>query len=63
VTGHHQPSRKNIVTFTETQGKTLLSILVQSSTKELRDTVANSGMEKGMQPGFDLLEQIAISLL
>jgi uncharacterized protein YndB with AHSA1/START domain len=52
----------NIVTFTEVDGRTILTFLVQTSSKELRDVILNSGMEVGMQQQMDLLEQVAISL-
>ena len=52
----------NIVTFTEAEGRTTLSILMQVSSKEVRDIIIDSGMEGGMQEGMDLLEQVAISL-
>ena len=52
----------NIVTFAEADGRTTLTVLVQTTSKELRDTIINSGMETGMQEGMDLLEQVAISL-
>jgi len=52
----------NIITFTEVDGRTTLEVLVQTTSKELRDTIVNSGMEAGMQEGLDLLEQVAISL-
>ncbi len=39
-----------------------LALLVQTTSKELRDVIVNSGMEVGMQEQMDLLEQIAISL-
>ena len=52
----------NIVTFTEVDGRTILHLLVQTTSKELRDAIVNSGMEAGMQEGMDLLEQVAISL-
>ena len=52
----------NIVTFTETDGRTTLTLLVQTTSKELRDTMIDSGMEAGMQEGMDLLEQVAASL-
>jgi uncharacterized protein YndB with AHSA1/START domain len=52
----------NIVTFTEVNGRTTLTLLVQCPSKEIRDIIINSGMEAGMQEGMDLLEQIAISL-
>ena len=52
----------NIVTFTEADGRTTLEVLVQTTSQELRDQIVNSGMEAGMQEGFDLLEQVAVSL-
>ena len=52
----------NIVTFTEVDGRTTLTLLVQTTSKDLRDTIINSGMEVGMQEGMDHLEQVAISL-
>jgi uncharacterized protein YndB with AHSA1/START domain len=52
----------NIVTFTEADGRTTLTLLVQCTSKELRDTIIDSGMEVGMQEGMDLLEQVAVSL-
>jgi uncharacterized protein YndB with AHSA1/START domain len=53
----------NIVTFDEVDGRTTLTILVQCPTKELRDTIVDSGMEAGMQEGMDLLEQLVVSRL
>ena len=41
---------------------TILRLLTQCPTKELRDTIIESGMEVGMQEQMDALEQIAISL-
>jgi uncharacterized protein YndB with AHSA1/START domain len=52
----------NIVTFSEVDGRTTLTVLVQCTSKELRDTIIDSGMEVGMQEGMDLLEQVAVSL-
>jgi uncharacterized protein YndB with AHSA1/START domain len=52
----------NIVTFTEADGRTALTILVQTPSKDVRDKIIDSGMEVGMQEGMDLLEQVAISL-
>ena len=52
----------NIVSFTEVDGRTTLELLVQTNSKELRDTIIDSGMEAGLQEGLDLLEQVAISL-
>ena len=52
----------NTVTFTETEGRTTLTVLVQHASKEARDAHIDSGMETGMQEGMDLLEQVAVSL-
>jgi uncharacterized protein YndB with AHSA1/START domain len=52
----------NTVTFTEEDGRTTLTILVQHSCQEHRDAHINSGMEGGLQDALDLLEQLAISL-
>jgi uncharacterized protein YndB with AHSA1/START domain len=52
----------NTVTFTEVDGRTTLTLLVQTTTKELRDAIIDSGMEVGMQEQMDLLERIAVSL-
>ena len=51
-----------IVTFTETAGRTTLTLLVQATSREERDAILDSGMEVGMQQQLDLLEQLAISL-
>jgi uncharacterized protein YndB with AHSA1/START domain len=53
----------NIVTFTEIGGRTTLSLLAQTTSRELRDTIIESGMEAGMQEQMDLLEQVAVSLV
>jgi len=52
----------NTVTFTEVDGRTTLRLLVQTTSKALRDMIIDSGMEVGMQEQMDILEQIAISL-
>ncbi|MGH3129210.1 MAG: SRPBCC family protein [Gaiellaceae bacterium] len=52
----------NTATFTEADGRTTLTILVQAPSKEIRDAIIESGMEAGMQDAMDLLEQVAISL-
>jgi uncharacterized protein YndB with AHSA1/START domain len=50
------------LTFTEVDGRTILTLLVQHTSKEDRDAHVNSGMEAGMQEAMDLLEQVAVSL-
>jgi uncharacterized protein YndB with AHSA1/START domain len=52
----------NIVTFTEVDGRTTLTLLMELTSKESRDLVIDSGMEVGMQEQMDLLEQVAVSL-
>ena len=49
-------------TFTEKEGRTTLTILMQCPSWEVRDAIINSGMEGGMQEAMDHLEQVAISL-
>jgi uncharacterized protein YndB with AHSA1/START domain len=52
----------NTLTFTEEDGRTTITLLVDHASKEHRDGHINSGMEAGMQDAMDLLEQVAISL-
>src|SRR5437016_5167484 len=52
----------NTATFTEADGRTTLTILVQATSKVSRDAIIESGMEAGLQDALDLLEQAAISL-
>jgi uncharacterized protein YndB with AHSA1/START domain len=46
------------VTFTEADGRTTLTILVEHARKEHRDAHVNSGMEDGLQDALDLLEEV-----
>jgi uncharacterized protein YndB with AHSA1/START domain len=52
----------NTTTFTETNGRTKLTILIQAKSKMTRDAIIESGMEDGLQDALELLEQIATSL-
>jgi len=52
----------NTISFDEADGRTRLTVLIQTPSRELRDMIIDSGMETGMQEGMDLLEQVAISL-
>ena len=52
----------NTATFTEADGRTTLTVLVQAPSKEIRDMIVDSGMEAGMQDAMDLLEEVAVSL-
>jgi uncharacterized protein YndB with AHSA1/START domain len=52
----------NTATFTEKDGRTTLTILVEAPSKAIRDAIIESGMEDGLQDALDLLEQTAVSL-
>ena len=52
----------NIATFTEAEGRTTVTILVQAPSKASRDAIVESGMEAGLQDALDLLEEVAVSL-
>ena len=52
----------NTASFSETDGRTTLTILVQATSKMSRDAIIDSGMEDGLQDALDLLEQAALSL-
>ena len=52
----------NTATFTEENGRTTLTILVQAPSKATRDAIIDSGMEDGLQDALDLLEEVAVSL-
>ena len=51
-------------TFTEPDGSTntTLALLTEVPDKATRDAIIDSGMEFGMQEGYDLAEQIAVEL-
>jgi uncharacterized protein YndB with AHSA1/START domain len=49
-------------TFTEQDGRTTLTMLVEHTDQADRDAHINSGMEGGMQEAMDHLEQVAASL-
>lgn len=50
------------VTFTEVDGRTTLTILVEHDSKANRDAHVATGMEDGLQEALDHLEQVATSL-
>jgi uncharacterized protein YndB with AHSA1/START domain len=52
----------NTATFTEVDGRTILTVLVQAPDRFVRDAIIESGMEAGMQDAMDLLEEVASSL-
>ena len=62
VPGGDDAPAVNTVTFTERDGRTTLTNLVDAPSREVRDMIIESGMEDGMQDAFDLLEEVALSL-
>ena len=52
----------NTATFTETGGRTTLTILIEAKSRMTRDAIIESGMEDGLQDALELLEQTANSL-
>jgi uncharacterized protein YndB with AHSA1/START domain len=53
----------NTVTFTEVDGRTTVTILVDHASRKDRDAHIESGMEDGLQDALDLLEQSAMALI
>ncbi len=49
-------------TFSEVDGRTTLTQLMECGSREVRDAIIDSGMEGGMQEAFDELEHVAVSL-
>jgi uncharacterized protein YndB with AHSA1/START domain len=52
----------NTATFTEADGRTTVTLLIQAPSKVTRDAIIDSGMEAGLQDALDLLEEVASSL-
>ena len=52
----------NTATFTEADGRTTLTLLIEAANKVSRDAIVASGMEDGLQDALDLLEETAGSL-
>ncbi len=51
----------NTTTFVEQGGKTTLTLTIQCGSKEIRDGILKSGMERGVNFSFDQLEGILAS--
>jgi uncharacterized protein YndB with AHSA1/START domain len=60
--GSDEEGTLNTTTFEDIDGGTRLSVLVECHTLAVRDAIIESGMEGGMQEGYDKLEQVAQSL-
>jgi uncharacterized protein YndB with AHSA1/START domain len=52
----------NTATFTEANGLTTVTLLIQAKSKVTRDAIIDSGMELGLQDALSLVEQVANSL-
>jgi uncharacterized protein YndB with AHSA1/START domain len=53
----------NTVTFEEADGGgTLVSIRTDAGSREVRDMIAQSGMEGGVREQFEIIEELAASL-
>jgi uncharacterized protein YndB with AHSA1/START domain len=52
----------NTTTFTEANGSTTATLLIQAASKQARDMIIESGMESGLNDALALLEQVALSL-
>ncbi|MDQ0922421.1 uncharacterized protein YndB with AHSA1/START domain [Pseudarthrobacter sp. W1I19] len=53
----------NTVTFEEADGgATLVSIRTDAGSKEVRDMIAQSGMEDGVREQFEIIEELAAAL-
>jgi uncharacterized protein YndB with AHSA1/START domain len=48
--------------FTESGGRTTLTMITEVSSREVRDMIIATGMEGGMQEALDAVERIAVSL-
>jgi uncharacterized protein YndB with AHSA1/START domain len=55
------PGTVNTLTLQDADGGTMLTILVECPSKEVRDAIIESGMEAGMQDALSLLEEVASS--
>jgi uncharacterized protein YndB with AHSA1/START domain len=56
------PGTVNTLTLEDAGGATMVTILVECPSREVRDAIIESGMEAGMQDALDLLEEVAGSL-
>jgi uncharacterized protein YndB with AHSA1/START domain len=60
--GEEEQGTLNTLTLEEVDGRTMLSVLVDCPSREIRDAIIDSGMEGGMQESYDALEEVANSL-
>lgn len=59
---HPEPGSEVTAVFSEENGKTRMTVNVVYPTKEVRDIVLESGMERGAAISYDRLEEVASAL-
>lgn len=52
----------NTATFRQSGDRTVLTLLIEAPSKQVRDLIIKSGMEAGLQDALELLEEVAQSL-
>jgi uncharacterized protein YndB with AHSA1/START domain len=52
----------NTVTFTEHNGRTLVEVLGQCPNQAVRDSIARSGMDEGVQEQMDIIDKLLLEL-
>ena len=52
----------NTMTLSETDGRTMLTLLIEAPNAQIRDMIIESGMEDGLQDALALLEEVAKGL-
>jgi uncharacterized protein YndB with AHSA1/START domain len=52
----------NTATFSEQEGRTTVTLLIQCPSPEIREAILASGMEDGLQDALELLEEVAREL-
>jgi uncharacterized protein YndB with AHSA1/START domain len=60
---HPDPGSVVTAVFTEENGKTRLSVSASYPSREIRDIVLGSGMDKGAAISYDRLEDLVAALL
>jgi uncharacterized protein YndB with AHSA1/START domain len=63
VPGGDEDAAVVTITFAEQDDRTILTQVMQLSSRETRDMIINTGMEEGLQDAMDLLERLAVSLI
>lgn len=59
----YQGENVNTTTFVEAEGKTTVTLRIECGSKEIRDAMLKSGMERGVAFSYDQLEKILAARL